>query len=105
MINLSLGTFLIVSPTRLVAVLGIPDSERLFYPDILGALLLGIGLALLIERVRGSGGLGLLGAVTINLAGGVVLAYWLFSNTLPLPFRESPDPVGYCSHSCGRKQL
>ena len=70
-----------------MSALGIPNSDMLFYPTILGALLVGIGLALLIERVRGSGGLGLLGAVTINLAGGIVLAYWLLSTTLALPFR------------------
>jgi hypothetical protein len=86
-INFLLGILLILFPASFVAALGIPGSESAFYPNILGAVLFGIGIALLVERFRGSGGLGLIGAVSINLSGGLVLAVWLLSGSLVLPLR------------------
>lgn len=86
-INLALGVLLIIFPKTLVSVLGIPNSDSAFYPSILGAVLFGIGIALLLERFRGSDGLGLFGAISINLSGGVVLAVWLLSGRLALPLR------------------
>ena len=86
-INLVLGILLILFPKGLVILLGVPESESPFSPAILGAVLFGIGIALLIERFRGSGGLGLLGAVSINLCGGIVLAGWLLFGNLDLPLR------------------
>jgi hypothetical protein len=86
-INLILGVLLIIFPKNLVSVLGIPNSDSAFYPGILGAVLFGIGIALLIERFRGSEGLGLLGAISINLSGGGILAFWLLSGRLMLPLR------------------
>lgn len=86
-INLVLGVLLILFPKNLVAGLGIPNSDIAFYPGILGAVLFGIGIALLIERFHGSKGLGLLGAISINLSGGVLLAFWLLSGRLMLPLR------------------
>jgi hypothetical protein len=53
-------------------------------------VLFGIGLALLVECYRKSNrfvGLGLGGAIAINLCGGIVLAAWLFSDKLTLPLR------------------
>jgi len=85
-IDLALGVLLIVFPTDLVSALGVPATDQTFYASILGAVLFGIGIALLIER-SGSGGLGLQGAVAINLSGGVVLALWLVLGDLRLPFR------------------
>ena len=85
-INLALGALLAVFPSGLVSALGIPDADVAFYPSILGAVLFGIGVALLIER-RGSAGLGLAGAISINLSGGFVLAAWLASGSLSLPVR------------------
>jgi hypothetical protein len=85
-INLVLGILLIVFPGWLVAFLGIPEGSR-FYANILGGVLLGIGIALFLERGargwRGSG-LGLDGAVVINLCGGLVLAGWLIFGDLAL---------------------
>ena len=49
-VNLVLGSLLIVFPTGLVSLLGVPAAEPAFYPSILGAVLFGIGIALLIER-------------------------------------------------------
>jgi hypothetical protein len=89
LINLALGILLIVFPAPLVAFLGIPAAPR-FYPNMLGAVLLGIGIALFLERGlqgwRGSG-LGLDGAVAINLCAGLVLAGLLLFADLALPLR------------------
>ena len=82
-VNLILGILLISFPAWLVKILGIPAAPR-FYPMILGAVLLGISIALFLERGilgrRGSG-LGLDGAVAINLCGGLVLASLLLLAT------------------------
>ena len=86
MINLALGVLLVFFPSSLVAALGVPTAEPAFYPSILGAVLFGIGIALLIGRSNGSG-LGLVGAVSINLCGGIVLGLWLVLGNLQLPFR------------------
>ena len=83
-INLLLGILLIFFPEPLVEALGIPASEQPFYPSILGAVLFGIGIALLIQ-LRSNSGLGLLGAVAINLCGGLALAFWLLFGSLSLP--------------------
>jgi hypothetical protein len=89
-INLALGVLLGVFPGQLVAWLGIPPAGKPFYASILGAILFGIGLALLLERSRGRirvGGLGLGGAVAINLCGGIALALWLWFGSLEVPVR------------------
>ena len=67
-----------------------PATDTKFYPSILGAVLLGIGVALLIEFYRKpsrSPGLGLNGAIAINLCGAVFLTGWLLSGQLNLPLR------------------
>lgn len=86
-INLVLGVLLIVFPGWLILLLGIPSAEPAFYPGILGGVLFGIGIALVVQYFRGNGGLGLEGAISINLCGGVVLAGWLVFGQLDLPFR------------------
>ena len=89
-INLILGILLMAFPTGLIRVLGIPMEVPAFYATILGGVLFGIGLALLMECYLKSSrfsGLGLGGAIAINLCGGGVLAIWLLSDTLSLPLR------------------
>ncbi len=86
LINLLLGVLLLFFPARLVETLGIPAAEHSFYPSILGAVLFGIGLALLIQR-KSASGLGLAGAIAINLCGGIALAFWLLFGSLALPTR------------------
>lgn len=89
-INLILGILLMAFPEGLVKALGIPMEVPAFYATILGAVLFGIGLALLIECYLKTGrfsGLGLGGAIAINLCGGGALAIWLLSETLSLPLR------------------
>ena len=90
LINLALGVLLLVFTEDLVHFFGVPPTGQHFYPNILGAVLFGIGLALLIECFRkpqGLIGLGLGGAVAINLCGGLVLAAWLIFGGLDLPLR------------------
>ena len=86
-INLVLGVLLITFPGWLVSFLGIPDAVPGFYASILGGVLFGIGIALLIQFFQDAGGLGLTGAVSINLCGGIVLAGWLIFGNLHLPLR------------------
>ena len=89
-INLILG-FLLLSTSSLIAnFIGVPPIEPSFYPSILGAVLFGIGIALLIEtfkRNQNISGLGLYGAIAINLCGGFVLSFWLMFGELHLPLR------------------
>ena len=83
-INYALGMLCILYPF-VANTLGVPLVENAFYPNVLGAVLFGIGIALTIEcrRKRGqSVGLGLAGAVAINLSGGVMLALWLVPSIL-----------------------
>ena len=82
-INL-LGVLLLVFPASFVEAIGIPTADLSFYPSILGAVLFGIGLALLVQR-RSPSGLGLAGAIVINLRGGITLALWLLLGSLALP--------------------
>ncbi len=77
--NLLLGFFLLASPRSFFDALGLPWPGRSLYVAILGGVLVGIGIALLLEssRVGGLVGLGLAGAVAINLTAGLVIAAWL----------------------------
>lgn len=89
-VNLLLGAALVAFPEWLVIALGVPTAETAFYPSLLGGVLVGIGLALLLarsQRWRGLGGLGLGGAIAINLCGGIVLGVWLVVGRLGLPVR------------------
>lgn len=89
-INFLLGLLLLGFSRPLTRLLGVPHTEVAFYPTILGGVLFGIGIALMIEAYRkpdGLAGLGLGGAVAINLCGGIVLLIWLVSNALDLPLR------------------
>ena len=88
-INLLLGVILLAYSKPIIKIFGLPVSEQYFYPNILGAILFGIGIALLIEyRRRGELiGLGLGGAISINMMGGIVLFVWLVFGNLNLPIQ------------------
>jgi MFS family permease len=90
-INLALGVALLIFLPVLVRLLGLPQAATpRFYPSLLGAVLFGIGLALLVEYLRKPGGLvglGLGGAVAINMTAGLALAGWLVFGNLGLPSR------------------
>ena len=88
--NLLIGILLLSFPLGLAQLLGIPLPGIHFYPTLLGAVILGIGIALLLEvygEPRGIRGLGLAGAIAINFCGGGVLALWLIFAPLNLPLR------------------
>jgi hypothetical protein len=91
-INLILGFLLLMLipfPAQLTRLLGVPPVKHAFYPSIMGGVFIGIALALLIEasrkRPHGLVGLGLGGAIAINLCGGFVLMGWLIFGRLGIP--------------------
>ena len=91
-INFILGFLLLLTipfPDQITEFLGVPSFNNAFYPSILGAVLFGIGIALVMERKRSKPGqligLGLGGAVVINLCGGAALIGWLVLGELHLP--------------------
>lgn len=89
-INLALGLLLLLFPLGMAELLGVPQSNVNFYPTILGAVIFGIGIALLIERygfARNIRGLGLGGAIAINLCGAIALLVWLVSTPFDIPLR------------------
>ena len=89
-INLVLGIFLLLFPVGIDKLLGVPGSEMSFYPTILGGVIFGIGIALLIERYGFKNkirGLGLGGAIAINLCGAFVLLIWLIIDPFSIPLR------------------
>ena len=89
-VNLILGLPLMIVPAHAARILGIPFPEPAFYASILGAVLTGIGVALLIERYRDRirmTGLGIGGAIAINIIGAVALILWLLLGDLDLPVR------------------
>ena len=86
-INIVLGVLLLSFPTAVISILGLPRVGNAFYPNILGAILFGIGIALFIELRFKRGGLGFSGAIAINLCGGLVLALWLLFGSLSIPIR------------------
>lgn len=89
LINIILGGLLLFAPESVADFLGVPPVIPRFYPGMLGAILIGIGLALLIEVARfvRVTGLGLGGALAINLSGGIGLAVLLIIGDLTLPMR------------------
>lgn len=89
-INMVLGLLLITFPPKVIEFLGVPAAGHRFYLSIFGGVLVGVGIALLTEYLRkpdGMVGLGLGGAIAINLCGCVVLAVWLASGKLAIPVR------------------
>ena len=85
-----LGVLLVLFPGEMIRWFGLPKTDTVFYPSILGAVLFGIGAALFMEWA-GFGkkvhGLGLGGAIVINIIGSVVLIVWLIFGDLAIPLR------------------
>jgi hypothetical protein len=90
-INLILGILLLAYSADLAKLLGVPIVNSAFFPNLLGAVFIGITFALIIEAYKPkrntSNGLGLFGAISINLCGGIVLLIWLILGNLDLPVR------------------
>ncbi len=63
------GGLLMLAPRTLARALGLPPVAEPFWPRCLGALLVGIALAAFLEvKLKGANGLGLAGAIAVNLA-------------------------------------
>ncbi|MCC9609070.1 hypothetical protein LOC68_07080 [Blastopirellula sp. JC732] len=91
-ISLALGVFLAAFPRALVELLGLPATETVFYPSLLGGVVIGIAIALFYEwKLAASGrsgaGLGVRGAMAIDLSAAAFLAGWLICGDLELPMR------------------
>ncbi len=89
-VNLVLGLALLLFPQPLTQWLGVPIPSSAFYPSILGGVLIGISLALFLEHYRrlvGLTGLGIGGALVINLCGASTLVVWLIWGDLHLSIR------------------
>ena len=87
-VNFVLAFLLGIFPKEVISFLGLPVVPNPFYASILGGVFFGIGIALLIgrsEKYKSSDGLGLRGAIAINLSGGFVLALWLLFGSLNVP--------------------
>ena len=89
-VNLILGLLLLLFPLGAAEILGVPQAASNFYPTILGGVIFGIGIALLLEvygHPGGIRGLGLGGAIVINICGAGILTLWLIFKPLNLPVR------------------
>ncbi len=75
LLKLMYGMALVRSPVGILKTLGMPSGEPSFYVRLLGSLLVGIGLALMIEALpTGWRGLGAGGAATVNFVAAAMLA-------------------------------
>ena len=89
-INLLLGMLLLLFPFGMAQLFGVLQPNSNFYPTILGAVIFGIGIALLLEaygKPHGIHGLGIAGAIAINFCGAGVLTLWIISDPFNLPLR------------------
>ena len=93
-INFLLGILLLLTipfPEQIPRFLGLPAVGQPFYTSIFGAVLFGIGIALVLENIRKNSrqmvGLGLGGAIAINLCGGAILIAWLIFGDLQIPIQ------------------
>ncbi|TFH40680.1 MAG: hypothetical protein E4G96_07030 [Chrysiogenales bacterium] len=88
--NIILGVLLLLFPVGIIDLLGLPPTNTNFYPSILGAVLLDIGAALFLKAAgfaKGIRGLGLGGAIVINIIGSFVLICWLIFGSLVIPLK------------------
>ncbi len=82
LLKLMWGMALVLSFGRLMATLGLPSAESRFYPRLLGSLLVGVGLALMIEALpTGWRGLGAGGAAVVNFAVAAMLFLLLIARS------------------------
>ena len=81
MVNLALGGLLLACPGPLAQWVGLEPIDPPFILHLFGAVLVGIGVALLIGT---RGGLGGRGAAAINLCAAVALVLWLLVGNLVL---------------------
>jgi hypothetical protein len=91
-VNLILGGLLLFFPAQLMKAFELPEVATFFYVNILGGVLFGIGIALLLEQFSDRlkmRGLGIAGAILINICGAGALVYWLLFGNLDLALNGS----------------
>jgi O-antigen/teichoic acid export membrane protein len=83
-VNIVIGIILLCFPLGIGDYLELPKSDNNLYPTILGAIILGIGIALFIEYKyfeKGKRGLGIEGAIIINIiASSALMIFLVFGN-------------------------
>ncbi len=87
-VNLMFGLVLILLPRNLLAAIGLPIDGSMFYAVVLGVVLTGIGVALFLERHgrnAGVSGLGLEGAIVINVLGALGVIWMLLFGEMQIP--------------------
>ena len=86
-INVVLGICLLAMPGATIVFFGLPATDTYFYVTVLGAVLLGIGIALWIERRNEDRwrGLGIVGAIIINTLGAGTVLVWLLLDPFDMP--------------------
>lgn len=82
-----MGSLLLFIPHIGIELCGLPEANTYSYGSILGAVLLGIGIALLVERHfdRRLRGLGFTGASAINFVAAGAVAIWLLVDPFAMP--------------------
>ena len=69
LLKLAGGLALVLAPLSTIKLLGLPRTDSGFWPRLLGAVLIGMAMALYLEgRGPGSQGLGLSGCVIVNFS-------------------------------------
>jgi len=69
LLKLAGGLALVLAPLSIIKLLGLPRTDSGFWPRLLGAVLIGMAMALYLEgRGPGSQGLGLSGCVIVNFS-------------------------------------
>ena len=89
-INIILGIIILLFPFGVDKLLGVPHPDSYFYSTILGAIIFGIGASLIIEICgfeRNIRGLGLSGAIVLNIIGASALLVWLIIDPFDIPLR------------------
>jgi hypothetical protein len=75
LLKLSSGLLLALVPLTVIKILGLPPAESAFWPRLLGSVLVGLSGATFLEGAMASTrGLGLAGAIVINLAAAAMIA-------------------------------
>ena len=78
LICLTGGGLLFLIPKITIRLLGLPGTNQFFYLRLFGAALIGIGVAIIIERAGENAiGLGAGGAIAVNITAAVTLALQL----------------------------
>jgi len=88
LLSLTGGTLLFTIPRIAISILGLPGTNQYFYPRLLGAALLGVGGAIIIERMApNSIGLGPGGAIALDITAATTLMLQLIAGRTGMAVR------------------